>query len=69
MSKKQTNKSKIEYWEKVVIPPHVLEVWEELASYKEIEVYAVGGAVRDLLKQQGNKKRKVKPTVMPTDWD
>jgi tRNA nucleotidyltransferase (CCA-adding enzyme) len=58
------NTTKIDYWEKVVIPSHVKEVWEELASHKDIEVHAVGGAVRDLLLQQGKKKRK-----MPTDWD
>ncbi len=62
--KKQTSKSKIEYWEQVMIPPHVKDVWEELASIKDIEVFAVGGAVRDLFKQQGKKKK-----VMPSDWD
>ncbi|KKN13637.1 hypothetical protein LCGC14_1004450 [marine sediment metagenome] len=62
--KKQISKSKIEYWEQVVIPSHVKDVWEELASTRDIEVFAVGGAVRDLFKQQGKKKK-----VMPTDWD
>jgi len=50
--------TKIQYWETVVIPPHVKDVWDELASQEDTEVYAVGGVVRDLLMKR-----------QPHDWD
>lgn len=59
--------TKINYWEKVVIPDHIRIVWEELASQPDIEVYCVGGAVRDLLMQQFPKNKRDR--IMPRDWD